>query len=107
MNFKLHKELKEKMLAEIEQYEYNLKLFKQLQEQNDNSRRLLFIENRLTCVENAYNQLEPFEKEVYSFIFKDHYNWLYCETVKHINKNTYYHVFNKSLYLLAKERGEI
>ena len=107
MKYKLHKELKEKMLTEIEQYDYNLKLFKQLQENNENTRRLLFIEHKLNCVENAYNQLDTFEKEVYDYIFKKHYNWLYCESVKQINKNTYYHVYNKSLYLLAKEIGEI
>lgn len=107
MKYKIHKELKEKMLEEINQYDYNVKLFNQLQEQNCNSRRLLYIENRLRCVENAYNLLDEFEKEVYDYIFKKHYSWLYCETVKQINKNTYYNVFNKSIYLLAKERGEI
>ena len=107
MKYKLHKELKEKMLTEIEQYDYNLKLFKQLQKNNENTRRLLYIEHRLNCVENAYNQLDPFEKEVYKYIFHNHYNWLYCESMKQINKNTYYHVYNKSLYLLAKEIGEI
>lgn len=107
MKYKLHKDLKEKMLTEIEQYDYNLKLFKQLQENNEGTRRLLFIEHKLNCVENAYNQLDTFEKEVYDYIFKKHYSWLYCESVKQINKNTYYHVYNKSLYLLAKEIGEI
>lgn len=107
MNYKLPKELKEKMEKEIKQYDYNLKLFEQLKNQNDNSRRLLYIEHKLYCVENTYNQLDSFEKEVYDYIFKKHYNWLYCESVKRINKNTYYHVYNKSLYLLAKEIGEI
>ena len=52
-------------------------------------------------------ELYVFEKEVFTFIFKNNYTWLYCETHKNIHKNTYYNIFNKAIYKLAKEFGEI
>lgn len=71
------------------------------------TRKYLYIEERLYYVEEAYNRLNENEKKVYEMIFEKGYNWLYCQTMCNIDKHTYYNVFNKSLYFLAQEWGEI
>ncbi len=107
MKYKLPKEIKEKMERELRQYEHNKKKFEQLKQNEINTRRLLYIEEKLDYVENVFNQLRPEEQEIYLMIFKNGCNWLYCQTMHNIDKTTYYNVYNKSLFLLAQEWGEI
>lgn len=95
------------MEREIKQYDYNKKKLDNLKKKQVTTRRLLYLEERLLYIENAYNQLKSNEQEVYNLIFKRGCNWLYCQTMHNINKDTYYAVYNKSLYLLAQEWGEI
>lgn len=106
MNYKLPKELKQRMEMEIRQYEDNKKKKEKLKSKGT-TRQLLYIEERLHYVEIAYKRLKKSEQEVYDLIFKKDCNWLYCQTMYNIDKNTYYTVYNKSLFLLAQEWGEI
>ena len=71
------------------------------------SRTILYLQERIENIESTIERLNDFEKEVFLMIFKENYTWLYCETEKNINKNTYYNIFNKIIYLLAQEFGEI
>lgn len=107
-SYKLPKEIKKKMEREIKQYYENKKILDTLK-QNPKiaTRRYLYIEQRLQYVENVYNKLKPSEKQIYDLIFKNNCNWLYCQTVHNISKICYYSVYNKSLYYLAEEFGEI
>lgn len=102
---KLSKELKKKMERELRQYDDNKKKLKQLKQ--DNTRKLLYLEERIHYVDNVYNRLRPDEKEVYNHIFNECCDWRYCQTIYNIDKNTYYSVYNKSIYYLAEEWGEI
>ena len=124
-NYKLPKELKKRMERELRQYYYNKKKLNKLknliiEEKNistdptanktaklESTRSLIYLEERLQYVENVYNSLKPYEQQVYNLIFKESYNPLYCETNECISRSTYYNVFNKSIYLLAAEWGEI
>jgi hypothetical protein len=110
-NYKLPKELKNKMERELRQYYYNKKKLDRLKatllNNNISSRSLLYLEERLQYVENAYKRLKPYEQKVYDLIFKDCCDPLYCETNEGISKSTYYNIFNKSIYYLAEEWGEI
>lgn len=107
MQNKLQKELKKKMERELRQYYDNKKKLEQLKVVKVETRRLLYLEERIHYVENVYNKLKPFEQEVYDMIFKENYDWLYCKTTKNINKNTYYNILNKSILFLAEEWGEV
>ena len=107
-SYKLPKELKKRMERELRQYYDNKKKLERLKASYEQgTRRFVYIEERLHYVENVYNSLKPFEKEVYDLIFKENCDSLYCETIKNINRATYYNIFNKSLYKLAMEWGEI
>lgn len=133
--FKVSKEVKIKMEQELMQYWENKKKLEDLKlriiDASNNStdsqghstsisdttsqkalklvstRSILYCEERITYVENVIKQLNSSEKEVFEFIFKKRYNFMYCQTMKNIDKNTYYNVRNKCVYLLAKEWGEI
>ena len=107
-SYKLPKELKKRMERELRQYYDNKKKLERLKASCETgTRKYIYIEERLQYVENVYNSLKPFEKEVYDLIFKENCDSLYCETHKHIAKTTYYNIFNKSIYNLAMEWGEI
>lgn len=107
-NYKLQKDLKNRMEREIRQYKDNKKELDNLKKNNNEStRRYLYIEKRLLYVERAYNRLKPFEKQIYSLIFFDNRDSVYCETQKNISRSTYYNIFNKSILYLAQEWGEI
>lgn len=95
------------MEREIRQYEHNKKKLERLKLKEKDTRRYIYLEERLQYVETAYNLLRPDEQKVYNMIFKERCNWLYCQTVYNIDKNTYYNTYNKSLYFLAQEWGEI
>ena len=71
------------------------------------SRTIIYLQERIDYIENVIAQLNSFEKEVFYMIFEKNYSWLYCKTEKNIDKNTYYNILNKSIYLLAEEFGEI
>lgn len=124
-NYKLPKELKNRMERELRQYYDNKKKLDKLKnllieekpktidptvhkiEKLESTRSLLYLEERLHYVENVYNRLRPYEQEIYNLIFRESCNPLYCETNENVSKSTYYNVFNKSVYLLAEEWGEI
>lgn len=105
--YKLSKEVKQRMERELRQYNYNKDKLERLKKEKNNTRRLLYLEERLQYVENAYKRLKPFEQKVYDKIFKTNYNAVYCEANEGISKTTYYNVLNKSIYYLAEEWGEI
>ena len=104
----MNKETKDFLEREMKQYWNNKDILNMLKSSKLNSmstRSLLIVEQRMKYIENAYNQLRPFEKAVYNLIFKDCYDWTYCEANKNISKSTYYNIYNKSIELLAKEWG--
>lgn len=109
MNYKLPKEIKNKMLREIKQYEHNKKKLHRLQErsQDTTTRQYIYLEERLYYVETVYMRLKDSERKIYNYIFKEGCNWQYCQSFYNIDKHTYYDVYNKSLYFLAEEFGEI
>ena len=87
-NYKLPKELKNKMERELRQYYYNKKKLDRLKatllNNNISSRSLLYLEERLQYVENAYKRLKPYEQKVYDLIFKDCCDPLYLRVIKTI-----------------------
>ena len=105
-SYKLDKEIKKRMERELRQYYDNKKKIEKLKDKIS-TRRLLYLEERVHYVENVYNKLRPFEQEVYKLIFLKNFSSTYCETHKNISKTTYYNIFNKSIYYLAEEWGEI
>ena len=112
MKYKLSKDVKRNMERELRQYYTNKKELEDLKKGIDGSntictRRFLYLERRIIYVENVFNKLDSSEQEIYNYIFKLGYNWLYCQMNKNITKDTYYNVFNKATYLLAQEWGEI
>ena len=104
--YKLNQDLKKRMEREIRQYDNNKNKIEKMKSQLS-TRQLLYLEERLQHVKTAYERLKPNEQEVYDLIFKKGCNWLYCQTMYSIDKTTYYNVYNKSLYLLAQEWGEV
>lgn len=71
------------------------------------TRTIIFLKRRITYVENTIKKLKPYEKEIFNLIFKENCDVNYCKTMKNIDKSTYYHVYNKSIKILAEEWGEI
>lgn len=108
-NYKLPKKIKILMERELRQYYENKKLLEDLKRNKMHvaTRKFLYIEKRLEYVENVHKKLNSFEKEMYKFIFIYNYDPLYVETIKNISKSTYYNVYNKCVFLLAEEWGEI
>lgn len=131
--YKLPKELKNRMEKELRQYWDNIKKIERLereiieesnkvgQETNNissdptgqkaikllSTRSLILLNERILYVSRVIGRLKPFEREVFYLIFKENYDCLYCQTIRNINKNTYYNIYNKSIYYLAEEFGEI
>lgn len=105
--YKLDKDIKKRMERELRQYYDNKKKLEQLRKSSVETRRLLYLEERISYVENVYNRLKPFEKEIYDLIFKYNCDSLYCESKKNITRSTYYNILNKSILYLAEEWGEI
>ena len=102
---KLSKELKKYYERELKQYGNNKNKLKYME--NLNTRTILFLTERINCIEAVINRLDDFEKEVFYLIFRDNASWLYCKNIKNISKTTYYNIFNKCIYMLAEEVGEI
>lgn len=112
---KINKESKKFYERELRQYWenkkrlYNLldKAEKNLNDDYTSSRTIIYLQERMQNIEIAIQQLKPFEKEIFNLIFKENLDWKVCKFRKNIDKNTYYNIFNKAIYLLAKEFGEI
>ena len=134
MTDKISKEVKKRMDRELRQYWDNIKKIEKLRsdiiEESNNgeggtksnttsdptyqkaikllsTRGLTLLEERILYVSNTIKRLTPFERKVFNLIFKDGCDSLYCETYEHISKSTYYNIYNKSIYYLAEEFGEI
>ena len=132
MKYKLSKELKKRMDREFRQYWDNKKKLEKLEldiiesnnpgQVNSNSisdltsqkaikllstRSILYCQERITYIENVFKRLNSFEKQMFERIFKYGYDWLYCSVNFNISKSTYYNIYNKCLYYLAQEWGEI
>lgn len=71
------------------------------------TRSILVMERKLGYIENAIKRLNKEEKEIFEIIFKERHNQKMAETYKHIQKDPYYNVYNKIIYLTALEFGEI
>lgn len=97
------------MEREIKQYDQNKKKLEHLKtkQKGISTNRFFYLEERIFYVEKVYNSLNENEKKVYDMIFKEGCNWLYCQTMYNIDKHTYYDIYNKILYFLAEEFGEI
>lgn len=80
---------------------------KAVYDKNTSSRTIIYLQERIQNIEITIKQLKPFEKEIFELIFKEQLDWKECKFRKNIDKNTYYNIFNKAIYLLAKEFGEI
>ena len=92
-NYKLSKETKILMDREFRQYK-------------ENKRLLNFLnQKRMEYIEKIFNNLTPFEKQMYDYIFAKNYDWAFCETHFNISKSTYYNLYNKFINSLAKEWG--
>lgn len=104
-NYKLPKDIKNRMERELRQYYDNKRKLDKLKMKS--TRELLYLEERILYVENVYSRLKPFEQEVYKLIFKEGCDSVYCEVNKGISKSTYYNIINKSIYFLAEEWGEV
>ena len=104
---KLSKETKKFLERELRQYKENKRLLERLKKEDKTpSRVILICEDRLKYIENVFNSLTPFEKQMFCYIFFNHYDWAYCETHFRISRSTYYNVYNKCINLLAEEWGE-
>lgn len=71
------------------------------------TRRLLTIESRLKAIEKVFDRLIDEDMEVVKLIFKEGKSQIYTEMHNNISKDTYYNVMNKTIWLVAKELGEI
>lgn len=105
---KLSKETRKFLDRELRQYKDNKRLLERLKYENKTpSRAMLICEDRMKCIENVFNSLTPFEKQMFRYIFYEHFDWAYCESNFRISKSAYYNVYNKIINLLAEEWGEI
>lgn len=108
MSNKLSKDIKKHMERELKQYWNNKLKLEKLKEQIDKpSRAILLCEERMLYIGNVIKELNPFELQVFNYIFKERCDCIYCETVYNISKSTYYNIYNKAINLLAAEWGEI
>ncbi len=105
----MQKEVKKQMERELYQYYNNKKILNKLKMENKNvsTRRFLYLEQRISYIDNVIKTLNPFEQNVFDIIFKDKANWMYCQMFHNISKSTYYNIINKCITLLAKEWGEL
>ena len=104
-NKKLPKETKRYYERELRQYWNNKNKLRHIEKMN--TRTVLFLTERIDCIEAVINKLDDFEREVFYLIFRDNASWLYCKNIKNISKTTYYNILNKCIYMLAEETGEI
>lgn len=103
----LSKETKKFLERELRQYKENKQLLERLKKEDKmSSRAILICSNRINYIENVFNSLTPFEKQMFEYIFYNHFDWLYCEMHFNVSKSTYYNIYNKIINLLAEEWGE-
>lgn len=115
LNNKLSRESKKFYERELRQYWKNKeklgnllsKKEKQLQNDYTSCRTIIYLQEHIDYIETVIRKMKPTEKEIFEMIFKENLDWQYCKTKRNIDKNTYYNIFNKSIYLLAEEFGEI
>ncbi len=115
LNNKLSKESKKFYERELRQYWKNKqklsnlldKKEKQLHGNYMSCRTIIYLHERINCIETVINKLKTSEKEIFEMIFKENLDWQYCKANRNIDKSTYYNILNKSIYLLAQELGEI
>ena len=104
---KLSKETKNFLERELRQYKENKRLLEKLNKHDKiPSRAILICENRVRYIENVFNKLSPFEKQMFEYVFYKNYDCTYCEMHFNISKSTYYNIYNKCINLLAEELGE-
>ena len=104
----MQKEIKKQMERELRQYYTNKKLLNKIKnDMKQPTRKLLYLEERITYIDNVLIKLNDFERSVFDLIYKDGADWLYCQTRKNISKSTYYNIINKCITLLAEEWGII
>lgn len=102
-------EVKKYYKRELYQYRKNKDILDDIiaKKEKANTRNILFLHRRIENIETVISKLNSFEKEVFDMIFNQNCDWLYCKTVRNIDKSTYYNIINKCIYLLAEEEGEI
>ena len=71
------------------------------------TRAIIIARRRIEYIENAIKRLNEEDREMFFLIFKDGYSQKTAYFAKGISKDTYYSVFNKIIYLVAIEFGEI
>ena len=104
----MQKEIKKRMERELYQYYNNKKILNKLKIENSTStRRLLYLEQRISYIDNVRKSLNDFENDMFDIIFKERADWIYCQSFHNISKSTYYNIINKCINLLAKEWGEL
>ena len=104
---KLPKEIKKYYERELSQYWNNKELIKNIETTKLNTRRIIFLEKRIQNIEEVISRLSEMELTVFKYIFKYNMDWRFCLTTKNIDKNTYYSILNKVIYMLAEEEGDI
>lgn len=105
---KLSKEAKKILERELRQYKENKQLINKLKiDDNISTRVILICLDRIKYVENVFNKLNPFEKQVFEYIFYKNFDSIYCESYLNVSKSTYYNIYNKCINFLAEEWGEI
>ena len=105
----MQKDIKKRMERELYQYYSNKKLLNRIKRESKDisTRRFLYLEQRITYIENVIASLNDFEKKMFDIIYKDKADCTYCQTYHNISKSTYYNIINKCIFLLAKEWGEV
>lgn len=71
------------------------------------TRAIIVAQRRIAYIENAIKRLNEEDEEIFYLIFRDGYSQKTAYFEKGISKDTYYGVFNKIIYLVALEFGEI
>lgn len=71
------------------------------------TRAFIIAQRRISYIGNAIKRLNDEDREVFELIFRDGYSQQKAYFEKGVSKDTYYNVYNKIIYLVAIEFGEI
>lgn len=71
------------------------------------TRAYIMAKRRIDYVTNALKRLNKDDRQIVEYIFRDGYSQIRLEIDHAISSDTYYNVFNKIIFLTAKEFGEI
>lgn len=106
---KMPLEIKRYYKRELYQYKKNKEKLDRIFSNNEtaSTRNILFLKQRIDNIEIVISKLNSFEQEVFDMIFNKNMDWLYCKTIKGIDKSTYYNIINKCIYLLVEEEGAL